>query len=98
MLSAIGNVMHRIWRGAWKPTYAPPREGRWWRYIDYVGWRAQDIVGALYVFVGPPWIGFLVYEKYASNPKATIALTAIMGALWLLLVALAYSKGREPNN
>jgi hypothetical protein len=98
MLSTVWKVVHRIWRGAWQPTYLLPREGRWWRYVDYFGWRAQDIVGALYIFVGPPWIVFMIYEKFTSHPKPAMVLTAIMGTLWLILVALAYRKGRKTTN
>ncbi len=97
MLLAIRDVVRRIWRGAWKPTYSPPRGKRWWHYVDYIGWRSQDIVGALYIFVGPPWIGFALYERYSINPNATIAFVGLMGALWLLLVVSAYDKGRPPE-
>lgn len=98
MLSAIRNVVLRIWRGAWKPTYVLPVRRRWWHYIDYIGWRSQDIVAALYIFVGFPWIAFFVYEKYSTHPQATVGVAALMSALWFLLIVLAYYKGRPPND
>ena len=98
MLLTVWNVARRVWRGAWKPTYSLRRERRWWHYIDYWGWRSQDIVGALYIFIAPLWIGFFIYEKYSTNPKATVALMAFMSSLWLVLVVLAYYKGRSQND
>lgn len=95
MLIKIWNVLRRIWWGAWQPTKAYPQNGRWWHYLDYWGTRSRDIIGALYIFVGPPWIGFFIYEHYSVNPKATVAAMAIPAVLWLVLVGLAYGAGRS---
>lgn len=94
MLLTLRNLAQRIWRGAWTPTHSRPHGARWWHYIDYWGWRGQDIVGALFIFAGPPWLGFVIYEKYSANPKATGVLIGLMCFLWILLVFFAYCKGR----
>lgn len=95
MLVEIWNVLRRIWWGAWQPTKAYPQNGRWWHYLDYWGTRSRDIIGALYIFFGPLWIGFFIYERFSVNPKGTLAAMAIPAALWLVLVGLAYGSARS---
>lgn len=88
----IWNVLRRICWGSWQPTKVYPQNGRWWHYLDYWGTRFGDILGALYIFFGPPWIGFFMYERYSAS---TLVVMAIPAVLWLVLVGLAYGTGRS---
>jgi hypothetical protein len=92
------NVLRRVWRGAWRPTWPLPQGRRWWHHIDYWPRRLRDLFGGLFIFFGPPWLGFLIYERYNANPKAMLALIGIIGVIWLSLVLLAYHAGGEQSD
>ncbi len=88
-------TVRRVWRGACRPAWPLPADRRWYHHVEYWPRRFKEIVGALFIVAGPPWIAFLVYVMYAKNPGATLALAANMSALWLFLVVVAYYAGRD---
>jgi hypothetical protein len=57
----------------------------------------RDLFGGLFIFIGPPWLAFLVYEKYSANPKATLVVVGTVGVIWLGLAYLAYLAGGDQS-
>jgi hypothetical protein len=49
------------------------------------------------LFLIPPGVAFFVHEKYALNPRATLAFTALMAAIWVFLVVVFYFAGRKQD-
>jgi hypothetical protein len=65
-------------------------------HLDYLPRRLQDIVRAVFIFLGPIWTRFIIYEKYPINPKAVLDVAGIFSALWMLLVVfLVASAGNS---
>ena len=85
------DLLRRLWRGAWRPTYKPFTG--WWYLLD-VPYRIRDVFCALFLFfLGPPWIAYLLYEALMNNQKRLFAGVAVLGSIWLLLFVVAFFKG-----
>ena len=95
MLSKLLIVGRDVWRGMWQPLYPLTPSKRWWHYIEYWSFRMRDCIAALLIFLFPAGIGFLGYERYSANPKGTVAVVGLLGAIWICSVLLAYYRGRS---
>jgi hypothetical protein len=58
-------------------------------------WRLKEVLGALFIFTGPLWIGFYACLQYSRNPKDTLTGAGIYLGAWLLVTVLAYCAGRD---
>ena len=95
MLSKLRIVGRDLWRGMWQPLYPLNPKRRWWHYIEYWSFRMRDMIVALLLFLFPPGIGFLVYERYSTNPRGIVGVAALLSAIWICSVFLAYYRGRS---
>lgn len=95
MLSKLRIIGRDVWRGMWQPLYPLNPNRRWWHYIEYWSFRMRDVIAALLICLFPAGIGVLIYERYSANPKGVIGFVALLGAIWMCSVLMAYYRGRS---
>jgi hypothetical protein len=88
----LAEILRRVWRGAWKPTFK--RSVEWWSLLDWP-YRLREMFGALFILFAPLWIGMIIYYEYSTNPKKALFGAGVFSVLWVVLTLLAYWHGRE---
>ena len=88
-------ILRCIWRGAWRPMFLLPPQPKWYDHVDYWFRRTRDVIAGVLLFLIPPGAVYFIHEKYALNPGAALAFTAVIAVVWVFAVIACYFAGKR---